>query len=672
MKGKLKLTLSLLFIVVMTVTACTPAATPEPTSAPVVPTATAEMPAAPTATKALIQPSATAAPTVAASKYKEAPDVAAMVKSGKLPEVTERLPETPMVVKPNEQVGQYGGTWRMGAVGGNDSLSFQRIFAYEPLLRWNAQYDGYLPNVAESFVANADGSEYTVTLRKGMKWSDGEPFTTEDVRFWYEDVLLNTDITAKPDPIYVTNGKTVEVQIVDEVTFKFKFAGPYGFFPLRMAYIATPINYPSHYMKQFLPKYNPDAEKKAADAGAKSWVEYFTTQATYYSNVDLPTLYAWNLTSPYGSASSVLTAERNPYYWKVDTEGNQLPYIDKLQYTIHQSVDTLTLQALNGEIDMQYRFFGTLNNKSVFFDNQQKGDYHLVTITSALANSMCIYPTLTTKDEAVRALLNNKDFRIGLSYAINRQEIIDLIYRGQATPQQVAPDVNGPFADKTMAYQYTEFDIDKANASMDKAGYTKKDAEGFRLRPDGQRISLTVEISSSFPEFGDALNLVKETWKQIGVDLNVKLEDRSIQWERKAANETELFVWPAGGGGGLDVMLNAQAYFPDRSAAWWAPAWGDWYASGGTKGEEPDAPNKEMMQLYDKLKTISDIGEQVKTMKQILQISADYFPAICLSNDPNLFAVVKNNMHNVPATILESATILSPAPTNPEQYYFSK
>jgi len=569
-------------------------------------------------------------------------------------------------------VGTYGGTWRMGAVGGADQLSFQRIFAYEPLLRWTADYSGYLPNVAESFVANADSSEYTVKLRKGMKWSDGKPFTTEDVRFWFEDVLLNKDITAKPDSIFVANGKTVEVKIIDETSFTFKFAGPYGFFPLRMAYNAAPINYPAAYLKQFHTKYNPDAAKKATDAGAKSWVEYFTQKATYYTNVELPTLYAWNLTTPYGGASSVLTAERNPYYWKVDPEGNQLPYIDKVQYTIHQSVDTLVLQALNGEVDMQYRHFGTLNNKSIFFDSQQKGGFKLFPVTSALANTQCIYPTLTTKDPVTRALLQNKDFRIGLSYAINRKEIIDLVYFGQANPQQVAPDVNGPFANKQMATQYTEFSLDKANAALDKAGLTKKDAEGFRLRSDGKRVSLTVEVSTTFPNHADALNLVKVTWKKVGVDLNVKVEDRTIQWERKAANETELFDWQAGGGGGLDVMLNPQAYFPDRASAWFAPAWGDWYATRGAKGEEPPAEMKKMMELYDQLQTQPKFEDQVKLMKDILQISADYFPAICIANDPDVFGIVKNNMMNVPKTLLESATLLTPAPTNPEQYFFAK
>jgi peptide/nickel transport system substrate-binding protein len=666
MKVSMRVSVSLLFILVMVLSACTPA--PQPTTGAATETA---KPVEATATRPLLATS-TLAPTVEVVRFKEAPEMAELVKSGKLPEVTDRLPENPMVVVPVESIGEYGGTWRMGAVGGGDSLSFQRIFGYEPLLRWNYDFTSYIPNVAESFEANADGSVFTVKLRKGMKFSDGQPLTTEDVRFWYEDVLMNTDITAKPDAVFMVAGKPVVVEIIDDYTFTFNFAGPYGFFPFRMANNTAPITYPKHYMEQFHPKYNPDAEKNAEAAGAKSWVEYFTQKATDYVNIDKPTLFAWNLNSPYGGNSSVLTAVRNPYYWKVDPEGNQLPYIDKLQYTVHQAVDTLTLQALNGEIDMQYRHFGTLENKSIFFDNQEKGDYRLLPVKSSLGNAMCMYPTLTTKDENVRALLQNKDIRIGLSYAIDRQEIIDLIFLGQATPQQFAPDVNGPFANEQMAYQYTQFDLAKANEHLDKAGLTQRDSAGYRLRPDGKRVSFTAENATAFPAFTDALNLVKETWKEVGVELNVKTEDRSIQWERKAANQTEFFIWQAGGGAGLDVILNVQAYFPDRSAAWFAPAWGDWYASGGAKGEEPDAEMKTMMAMYDEMKTLTDFDQQVAMMKDIIQMSADYFPAICISNQPDVFAIVKNNMHNLPEFFVESATALTPAPTNPETYFFSQ
>lgn len=645
-----------------------------PTAAPAAPTAA---PAAPTATKAAAAPTAApAAPTAtkapAAAAFKEAPILADMVKSGKIPAVDQRLPANPMVVKPATAVGQYGGTWRMGLVGGNDTENFRRTMGYEPLLRWTPDGSGYVPNVAESFTANADGSQYTVKLRKGMKWSDGQPFTSADIKFWYDDVVMNTEITAKPDAIYMAAGKPMEITAPDETTAVIKFAGPYGFFSLRMPQYDAIVRYPAHFLKQYHKKYATDIDKKVADAGVKTWVDLFTNRQLFYNNPDLPTLFPWNLTVAYGSNATVLPAKRNPFYWKVDTEGNQLPYIDTAQWTQHQQVDTLTLQAMNGEIDFQYRHFGTLPNKSVFFDNQQKGGYSLIPVGSAQGNSMCIYFNLSSVDPVLGPILRNKDVRIGLSYAMNRKEIIDLIYFGQAEPAQFAPSLKGIFANKQMSTQYTEFDLKKANEYLDKAGLTKKDAEGFRLRPDGKRLTLLAEISLTYTTHGDAMNLVKKTWKEAGVDLTVKVEDRAIQWENKAANKHELFLWAAGGGDGIDVITNVQAYFPDRASAFQAPAWGDWYASGGTKGIEPDAEMKKIMSLYTDLQKKGKWEEQVAGMKEIIQLSADYFPQLGLCYDPDVFGIVKNNMKNVPARLVESSPMMTPGPSNPEQYYFTK
>lgn len=655
--------------------AATAAPAAPPTAAPAAPTAApaapTTAPAAPTATKA-------AAPTVAApvGAFKEAPMLADLVKAGKIPAVDQRLPVNPMVVKPAASVGQYGGTWRMSLLGAGDTMSMDRVMGYEPLLRWASDYGGsYLPNVAESITSNPDGSVYTVKLRKGMKWSDGTPFTTADIKFWYDDVLLNKDYTPAVNPFYVAAGKTVEVAVTDDTTFAFKFAGPYGFFPLRLAHNLHCVWYPAQYMKQFHKTYAADIDKKVADAGAKTWVDLFKTKENPWLNIAKPTLFGWNLAVASGSNATLLTAPRSPYFFKVDTAGNQLPYIDTLQFTQHQAIDTLTLQALNGEIDYQYRHFGTLNNKSVFFDNQQKGAYALYSVGSA-QQPMIIYLNLSSVDPVLGPLFRNKDFRIGLSYGVNRKELIDLLYYGQATPSQFAPSPKGPFANQQMSTQYTEYDPKKANEYLDKAGVNKRDSEGFRLRPDGKRLTILAEVATApYAEQGDGMNLVKKTWKDIGVDLNVKLEDRTIQFNNKQANQHEIFVWAAGGADGIDVILNCNAYFPDRSAAsgtFQAPGWGDWYASGGKSGIEPDAEIKKMMSLYTELQKKSTWEDQVKGMKEIIQISADYFPEIGICTQPDLFGIVKNNFKNTPTRPIDSATMYSPGPSNPEQFYFAK
>lgn len=613
--------------------------------------------------------------------YNEAPELAEKVAAGELPPVDERLPSDPMVVEPLEMIGEYGGTWHMALSGGADQFMLWRTIGYEPLLRWTPAWDGWLPNVAKEFEINEDSTVFTVTLHEGMKWSDGDSFDADDIMFWYEDVLLNEELTPSLNSTFTVADEPVVVEKIDDVTVTFTFADSYGFFPLRLAYSIglPPISFPRHYLEQFHPDYNKDAAKLAEEAGYSSWVDYFfvmaETEGGVEPNIGLnpekPVITAWSLNQSYPGGESVIVAERNPYYWKVDPEGNQLPYIDNVEYFVAEDPEAIVLRALAGEIDMQSRHIDNIQNKPIFFDNQDEGDYRLFNTVSTWGNAFCIFPNHSIQDEQLRELFHNKDFRIGLSHAIDRQEIIDLVYLGQGIPSQFAPHLDGPFANEQMSTQYLEYNVDLANEHLDKV-LPDKDDEGFRLLPDGERLLLTAELASAFlPQLVDGMELVKVYWADVGIDLNVKVEDRSIQWERKAANELELFLWAAGGGGGLDVLLNVQSYFPDRAAAFQAPAWGDWYASQGAEGEEPPENVKRMMELYRELQKIADPEEQREVMSEIIQISADWFPEICVTTQPDLFGVVKNNMHNVPESMLKSATYPNPGPTNPETYFFS-
>ncbi len=605
----------------------------------------------------------------------ESPMLTEMVDAGELPPVAERVPSNPMIVEPLEEVGQYGGTWRFGLSGGADDFFFMRTIGYEPLLRWTPAWDGWIPNVAASLDVNEDSTEFTFTLREGMKWNDGDDFNTADIDFWWNNIILNEELTPSISSIYQAGGEVAQLEIIDEVTFKFTFAAPFGFFPLRMATTAGigPINNPRHYLEQFHPDFNEDAVTQAESAGYATWVDYFAfvNEADGIgTNPDKPTLNPWKLTGMYPGGDNVIVAERNPYYWKVDTAGNQLPYIDRVQMFVAEDVETLVLQGLNGDIDMQARHIGTLPNKPIFFDAQEDGNFRLYDLKSSWGNAVCLYTNLSTQDPVLSELFLNKDFRIALSHGINRQEIIDLVFLGQATPSQYAPHLDGPFANEQMSFQYTEYDVELANQMLDEI-IPERSSDGFRLGPDGESLVITADVASSRTPDTDTLQLIAQQWREIGINLNVNVIDRSIQWERKAANESEIFVWPAGGGGGLDVLLNVQAYFPDRSAAFQAPAWGDWYATNGAEGIEPLPEFQQMMEMYRELQGIGDQEEQIALMNEIIQISADFFPQICTNTQPDLFGIVNNDLRNVPTEMIQSATWPDPAPTNPEQYFFT-
>ncbi|RIK55535.1 MAG: hypothetical protein DCC57_05245 [Chloroflexi bacterium] len=666
----------LVAVLAVALAACAPAAPSAPAEAPAAEAPAAEAPAA-------------EAPAAAGdTSDKEAPMLAEMVAAGSLPPVEERLPANPMVVEVVESLGQYGGTWHSGLRGGQDNAWLTRILGYDYLVRWNVDWTDVIPNLAESFEVNDDATEYTFRLREGTKWSDGEPFTADDILFWYEDVFVNDEYEAL-HPIgnmWMANDEPVRVEKVDDTTVKFVFAAPNGLFLQRLATPdgAGPTRHPKHYCSQFHPKYNQDnLDQLIKDNNATDWVNLYdlkcggvpgTPYDALWYNADLPTLYAWDITTPYGGTSTQVVADRNPYYWKVDPEGRQLPYIDQLVAEIGEDVEVLVLRALNGEIDMQDRHIATLANKAVFADNMEAGGYHFFETIPSSMNSVIIALNLTHKDPVKREIFQNKDFRIALSHAINRQEIIDVVYVGQGEPWQLAPRPTSPFYNETLAKQYTEYDPDLANEILDGI-FPEKNAQGIRLGPDGNPITFDVELDATQAERIDTLELIKGYWEAVGIQINVKAEDRSLMYTRKDGNEHDAAVW--GGDGGLDVILEPRWYFPFSGESLYAEAWQSWFNNPTGEGaltapEEPPAPVKEQMDLYNQIKATGDAAQQAELMTRILEIAQEQFYAIGISLPVPGYGIVKNNFHNVPSPHPGSWLYPNPGPANPQQFWIEQ
>jgi peptide/nickel transport system substrate-binding protein len=574
---------------------------------------------------------------VAGRKGKEAPELAGRVRAGELPPVEERMPQNPLVVEPVERVGGYGGEWRTGLIGeANPTAWLNYTIGYEYLVRWKPNTKEFsaeqvVPNVAEDFEFNEEGTEYTFRLREGMKWSDGEPFTADDILFWYEDVFMNEELTPAKTSWLVAGGEPVVVEKTDDYTVVFRFASPSGLFLQQLAKGGDMITTsPRHYLERFHKKYNPDVEQLAEEEGAADWIELFQNKGgaldTIWQNPELPTPHAWKLTVAAGEDVGRVVAERNPYYWKTDPEGSQLPYIDRVTYSVVQEDDVLVLKALNGEIDFHFPNISSLNNKPVFAKNMERGDYHFVDVSSSNMNTQIIALNLTHEDPVKREVFNSKDFRIGLSHAINRREIIDVIYQQQGQPFQAAPRPESSFYDEEMAKQYTEYDVDLANEHLDRADYTERGNGDVRLGPDGEPISFQVEAITAHGESIDALELIKGYWKEVGVDMRVKPVDQSLFVERVAGNQPDATVWF--GSGGLDVLLNPSWYFPSSPASHYAVPWAQWYASKGESGQEQPEAARRQMEIYDRLMGTIAPDEQTALMSEILRIAKQEFYAI--------------------------------------------
>ncbi len=417
------------------------------------------------------------------------------------------------------------------------------------------------------------------------------------------------------------------------------------------------------------------------EANAKDWVELFrlrgmgipgTPYDARWQNPALPSLYAWKITEPYGATATRVVAERNPFYWKIDRVGNQLPYLDRVTYTIAQDRETLVLKAANGEIDMQDRHIATNANKAVFFDNRQKGNYRFFETVPSSMNVGIIALNLTHKDPVKRQIFQNEAFRIGLSYAINRPEIISVVFVGEGEPYQAAPRPTHELYNERLAKQYTEYDLSKAREFLDRA-FPKKNGSGIRLGPDGNPITIQIEVASANTEQIDMMNLVQRYWQQVGVDAQVKVEDRSLFYTRKNANEHDAAVWS--GDGGLDVILEPRWYFPFSGESLFAPAWYVWFERPSnplTEPEEPPPAARQQMDLYRKLEQTGDQQKQEQLMAQILDIAAEQFWVIGTVMPSNGYGIVKNTMKNVPQQMPGAWLYPTPAPTNPVQYFFDQ
>lgn len=605
--------------------------------------------------------------------YKEAPEFAAQVKAGKLPAVADRLPKNPLVLEPVEQAGTYGGNWNLSLLPAGQTDVLVASIGYENLVRWNPDSmtlttDAVIPNVAEKVDVSEDGKTFVFHLRAGMRWSDGEPFTADDIMFWYNDVLLNKEISPAVPPWLRAGGKPPKVTKVDANTVSFQYTAPAGLLLINMATQrgGDLTNHPAHYMKQFHKKYNPKVVNDAKAKKLESWVDLYNQSANAWNNPKKPVLNAWLLTSSLGDKPQQLTAVRNPYFWKVDSDGNQLPYMDKVVYTAVENEEVAVLKTLNGEVDTVFTQINELRNKPVFFDNKDKAGYDFFDAIPQQMNQMVLQVNMTHQDPKKREVFASKDFRIGLSYAINRQEIIDTVYQGVGEPWQAAPRPESAFYHEKLAKQYTEFDVDKANAALDKV-LPKKDDKGFRLGKDGKKFFFTVEINSLDPDYANVLELVKQYWAKVGIDIAYKVEDQALFSTRTEGNQHDACV--SRGGGGLGVLMDPFYYFPYNFNARYAPPWWKWFVNPQGKGaSEPPDVVKQEIKIYDQIQTTTDPDEQVKLMKQILDVAADQFWAIGISLRSEEYGIVKTDMVNTPKKTVTGWLHADIGPTNPAQY----
>ena len=656
------------------VSACRPPATPAPaTEAPAVQATEAPKAAEPTAAPKAAEPTAVPEPV---SQYNEAPALAEMVKAGTLPPVDERLPLEPVVHTPVEEIGQYGGVWHRAAVGPGDVQLPARL-SYENWVRWDMTGSTMVPNMMKAWDISADGTVFTFYLRQGMKWSDGEPFTANDILFLFNDHWGNEELAPNGVPGWLkVQGEPVKAEKLDDYTVRLTFAGPAGLFMTLLA-SANGLNLYkcAHYAEQFHVNYADKAKLEAAakDAGFEFWHQYYNTKTDSGSRtrdeLDLPTIFAWKAKVVPPTSPTVL--ERNPYYWKVDTAGNQLPYIDTIEHTLIENAEVLNLKAIAGELDMQLRHIN-FANYPLFQDSKEQGDYRVLQWVRGYITDSVIAPNVTHKDPVMREILGDKRFRWALSHGINREEIIESVYLGMAEPNQVSPLASSPFYWEDQAKNRLEYDVDLANSLLDEMGLTNKDSEGYRLRPDGKRLVINYEFAPIFGAWGDIGELLTAQWKLLGIQVTVTQEERTLFYERKQANEHDMGVWT--GNGEFNPLIGPRWFLPENNESIQAIPYADWFNTGGKEGEEPpvDSDIRKVREIYEEIKITVDPDKQKQLWRQILELNKENLWVLGIATAPPELVIVKNNFRNVPEVAVSDWNLLTPGATAPEQYFFKK
>lgn len=602
---------------------------------------------------------------LSAQDFKESPMLTAMVEAGDLPPVGERLPVNPAVVTPFNEVGQYGGAMRVGFTGTNPGWGgLWYIAGWENLVSWAPDFSGVVPNIAENWEVSDDVREYTFHLREGMKWSDGAPFTADDIMFYIEDILFNEELSISgpiADWLPRDGMEDFKAEKIDDYTVKFIFKNPYGTFLYNIAkwdgrHIAF---FPKHYLSQFHADYNENVDELvAAEDGVEDWVGLFNKMASgptddtnnYYNNIGRPLLYPWVPTTVLG-ASTQMNMVRNPYYWKVDSEGNQLPYIDEVIGVSYLDNEARTLAMINGDLDY-VKDPGGNDVRVLYYDAIDNGaPLKISAAISDAGNTNSIHFNRNAPDPVLAEIFANKDFRIGMSHAINRPEIIEIVGFGQGTPAQVAPLESSPLYNERLANQYIEFDLELANEYLDKV-IPDRGADGYRLRPDGEPLNIVYTVSADLSygtNWVSVAELLIGYWDAVGVRVQLNAVADDVFVEQRENNDLQLTMYTGEGGAGLTGILDPRYYTPMELFGLYGNGWFYWRVGSQEATQvEPSQEIKDLRALYEQVSLQPTQELQIAKMQEVLETAADNFWVIGISRPGPGFQPYHERLGNQP------------------------
>jgi peptide/nickel transport system substrate-binding protein len=584
--------------------------------------------------------------------YVEPPSLAKLVHEGKLPAIDQRLPQVPLTVDPaasGREVGAYGGQIVTLVPRARD-IRYISTYAYTRLVGYDEKLQ-LKPDILERLDVE-DERVFTFTLREGHRWSDGQPFTAEDFRYFWQDVAQNKDLSPAGVPEFMmVDGKPARFEILDARTVRYSWDRPNPRFLPQLAGARDPYIYrPSHYLKRFHAKYSDQAalDETAKKQKLKSWAALHNRldDMNEQSNPDLPTLGPWRVTT--AAPANRFAFERNPYYHRVDVKGQQLPYLDRILMDV-AAAGLLAAKANAGETDLLFRGLN-MSDVPILKEGEKAKGYKTLLWQSARGSELALYPNLNAADPVWRQLNRDVRFRRALSLGIDRRTLNNALLFGLGIEGNNTVLQQSPLFQPQMRMANASYDPAAASKLLDEIGLTKRNGAGIRLLPDGRELEIIVETDGEGGLVVDGLTLITEFWREIGVRLFVKPQDRTVLRNRSFSGLTVMVAAQ-----GLDNAIPTAIMPPTELApmrqdnyAW--PKWGQYVETKGKQGEAVDEPAaRRLMELYGAWMSTGDKSAQERIWREMLMNLAENQWTIGTVAGALQPIVVKNGLKNLPA-----------------------
>ena len=609
------------------------------------------------------------------TSFGESPIWAEKVAKGDLPPIEQRLPAEPQIIKTFEGIGEYGGTWRRAFTSPRDGQNYDRISHDWPMLT-DIDTVTPRPHVVDQWDI-VDDLVFTYHLREGIRWSDGEPLTTADFKFAHEEISYNDEINPGRGKRLSYTEFSPLFEVLDEYTYRYTFDQPTPVWTDSMidfwgftlhGRVGHPPYAPTHFVKQYHMDFGDQdwILSQSEDAGFSSWGSWFNEMNDSLRNVGMPTIAAWDLTSPI--TDPLYEFYRNPYYYEIDEAGNQLPYIDRISMTLTEDSEVLNLKAIAGEFDFQARHIQP-DKLPVLLQNADKGGYTVDVVASTAGGWGFSFNQTWQGDAEVEKWMRNRDFRIATSLSFDRAEINEVVYLGLAANQAVVPHPAVPFyLGPEYDHKNATYDVDRANEILDSIGLDKKDSNGMRLRTDGGGV-LQIEVSyveGYFLDWGVSVEMVEGYYEAIGIDIFQKPVSHEAIWGWRANNLAQQYM----GGCGL--------YNPTEGESFVSQLINEWYQSDGEKGVAPGDP---VMDPNGTIKKLGDLGYAYQRLAKADR-TPFYIEGWKLVHDemycpsgpaypPGSYSIIaiKDNLRNFPFGVPHD-TPQFPGEFHPDSWYF--